>query len=160
MGNQISARTSSPELVAILRASLGEPYAVYEAAILADGIDGSFVLLLESKAQIAEVLQDLGVTRAVHVTKLTAEVLGVIEANAEGGLVAGGGSHPPNPSSTSSALPSAPPLPPQSRTMVFLTHNWAGGRFPYIILSTYPAFQLPIWCAFSCLSCYLRCSGH
>ena len=94
MGNQISAQTSSSELVAILRASLGEPYAVYEAAILADGIDGSFVLLLETKAQIGEILQDLGVSRAVHVAKLTAEVLRVIEANAEGGLVGGGNSDP------------------------------------------------------------------
>ena len=77
MGNQISAKTSNPELVTILRASLGEPYAAYEAAILDNDIDGSFVLLLETKAQIVEILQDLGVTRPVHVTKLTAEVLGV-----------------------------------------------------------------------------------
>ena len=76
--------------------------AVYEAAILADDIDGSFVLHVD-KAQIAEVLKELGVSRAVHVAKLAAEMVKVINANAEGGSVGGGGSHPPNPSSTSSA---------------------------------------------------------
>lgn len=132
MGNEISAQTSSQDLVALMRATMGEPYAAYEAAILSDGIDGPFLLLLESKAQIGEILQDLGVTRAAHVIKLTAEVLRFIEANAavqatgpagDSALPANMSLSPPVP-----MPPSSSASPTRQRTMVFLTHNWADGN--------------------------------
>ena len=123
MGLTLSKSTTPRELANYLE-GLGPAYSRYAEAVLENLIDGSTIISSNSKGEVSELLEDLGVSR-LHIKFLSAKILEAIEtavaqpkaaSSPSSTAKAGGG-----PSSSSKAATSSNSQP---HTHCFLTHNW------------------------------------
>ena len=78
MGASIT-KSSTPDQLAALMASLDAAYEPYSKAIVDNGISGVFLLSLQGDEEISEVLLSLGVASQGHLSLLTAEIRVALE---------------------------------------------------------------------------------
>lgn len=81
MGLTLSKSTTSRELADYLEGS-GPAYSRYAEAVLENLVDGATIISSNSKGDVSELLEDLGVSR-LHIKVLTTKILEAIETAAE-----------------------------------------------------------------------------